>query len=108
MAVLLEPPVVLWECPSCGLRDQTREARPHSRMHSCKTLAGLTTPMQRVERFDQLRLHHRVIERGDYVGAEIVRLDGNQRPVMALHTERPDGSHDTTVYAPTAATGVAR
>jgi hypothetical protein len=44
------------------------------------------------------RVHHRVIERGDYIGSERVAHGG----VMAVHSERPDGSHDTHVFAATA------
>jgi hypothetical protein len=40
-------------------------------------------------------------DREDYVGNEIVPTDANGRPIMSITTERPDGSNDTTVFAPT-------
>jgi len=45
---------------------------------------------------------HELVERGDYVGDEtgVAFLDG--RPVMAVRTDRADGSNDATVFAPTA------
>jgi len=36
------------------------------------------------------------------VGKEDVPTDGNGRPVMAIRTERPDGSNDVMMFAPTA------
>jgi len=42
------------------------------------------------------------VEREDYVGNEQVQLDPTGRPVMAVITEREDGSNDVSVYAPTA------
>lgn len=42
-----------------------------------------------------------IVERGDYIGSELVQTDGNGRPVMAVVTERADGQ-DCTVFAPTA------
>ena len=41
------------------------------------------------------------IERGDYIDKEIVRVDGNGRPIMSIITSRDNGQ-DCTVYAPTA------
>jgi hypothetical protein len=40
-------------------------------------------------------------EREDYIGNDMVQLDGEGRPVMSLVTTREDGQ-DCTVYAPTA------
>lgn len=95
-------PERFWQCPSCGLQDRTVEARPHTRMHACRAL-GLTVPMALVppkrhngelERGD---VRHVVVEREDYIGDELV-----DSPVMAVRTERPDGSNDLTVYPATA------
>jgi len=36
------------------------------------------------------------------VGSELVHFDGEGRPVMAVVTERPDGSNDVMVNVPTA------
>jgi hypothetical protein len=41
------------------------------------------------------------VERGDYVGDEIIQTDGEGRPVMAVVTTRDDGQ-DCTVLAPVA------
>jgi hypothetical protein len=41
------------------------------------------------------------VERGDYIGRELVQSDGNGRPVMAVVTTRDDGQ-DCAVLAPTA------
>jgi hypothetical protein len=94
---LLQPRATLWGCPSCGGRDRTTEPEPHSRMHSCPALAGLTVPMVPAG----VVAEHRRIERGDYVGSELVQVDEDGRPWMAVQTVRDDG-YDTTVYAPTA------
>jgi hypothetical protein len=40
-------------------------------------------------------------EREDYVGREQVQTDASGRPVMSIVTERPDGSNDAVVLAPT-------
>lgn len=42
-----------------------------------------------------------IVERGDYVGRELVQTDGDGRPVMAIQTVRDTGV-DICVYAPTA------
>jgi len=44
----------------------------------------------------------RSVEREDYVGDQVVQYDDNGRPIMSVITERPDGSYDTAVMAPTA------
>lgn len=100
--VVLQPPVVRWECPNCPATDVTREARPHQRMHACGGLAGLTAPM--VRQGERAKVEAR--EREDYVGAEQVTLDGNGRPIMSVVTTRDDGQ-DCAVFAPLA-TGDAR
>ena len=92
-----------WQCPSCGFRDVTSEIQPHTRMHSCPALADLTVPMIQVT--DELEPHearHVLVDRDDYIGTERVQLDGEGRPIMAVRTERSDGSNDTTIYAPVA------
>jgi hypothetical protein len=105
-AVVLEPPEKVWECPSCGFRDRTREARPHTRMHACRAMAGLTAPMVEVRSISGELDHRKVrlvrVEREDYVGRAVVRTDGEGRPAMAVRTERADGSNDAHVFADTA------
>jgi hypothetical protein len=94
---LLAPPEQRWECPSCPVQDVTHEARPHTRMHNCSGLAGLSVPMVPAG----TRAEHRAAEREDYIGTERVQFDGNGRPVMNVTTIRDDGQ-DCTVFAPTA------
>ncbi|MGR6922559.1 hypothetical protein ACU635_50610 [[Actinomadura] parvosata] len=60
-------------------------------------MAGLMVPLTP----EGVRCDVRAVEREDYVGRELVQLDGNGRPIMAVITEREDGQ-DCTVYAPTA------
>ena len=98
---ILTPPVRDWYCPNCGLTDQTREARPHTRMHTCAKLRGLTYPM--VPAGVAAKVEAR--EREDYVGTEKVQTDEDGRPVMSVVTTRDNGQ-DTAVYAPVATGGV--
>jgi hypothetical protein len=94
-----------WQCPTCGLQHVTHEARPHTPMHPCRGLAGFLAPFAQVHGNDLTGVTHRVVEREDYIAGERVQVDGDGRPVMAIHTERQDG-YDTHVYAATAtATG---
>jgi hypothetical protein len=96
-------PIHRWECPSCGLTDVTNRPDPHSRMHACGAQKGLTVPMVEVDReLKRNEVRHVALEREDYEGAERVTKDNEGRPIMAVHTERADGSHDCTVYAPVA------
>lgn len=94
---LLALPEHWWECLSCEFTDVTREQRPHSRMHNCRGLAGLSVPMVPAG----TRGEHRVNEREDYIGTERVQLNGHGRPVMNVTTVRDDGQ-DVAIYAPTA------
>jgi hypothetical protein len=74
-------------------------------MHPCRGLSGFSVPYARVDGTDLRGVTHRVIEREDYIGDEVVQLDGDGRPVMAIHTEHGDG-FDSHVYAPTATGGI--
>ena len=98
MAVVLQPEQH-WVCQHCDLTDVTHEARPHSRMHPCRGLKGLTTPMVP----DGVRCKVETHEREDYEGEDhgYVRHDGEGRPIMNVTVEREDG-FDCFVYAPTA------
>jgi hypothetical protein len=87
-------PVQRWECPSCTATDVTHEAQPHTRMHTCRGLAGLTAPMVPAG----TRAEHRAVEREDYINGDLVQVDGNGRPVMSVVTTRDDGE-DCTVFA---------
>jgi hypothetical protein len=86
-----------WECPNCTLTQVTREAQPHTRFHPCKGLKGLTAPMVPAG----TRCKVEAVERGDWVGKELVQTDGEGRPVMAVVTTRDDGQ-DCAVLAPCA------
>lgn len=86
-----------WTCPNCTLEEVTHEAQPHSRMHACRGLKGLTAPMVPAGTSAKVEAQ----EREDYVGGELVTVDGNGRPVMSVVTTRDDGC-DVAVYAPAA------
>lgn len=86
-----------WECPNCTTADVTFEALPHSRMHACRGMAGLTVPMVPAG----TRCKVVAVEREDYIGRDVVQTDGNGRPIMATVVTRDDGE-DRAVYAPTA------
>jgi hypothetical protein len=96
MAVLLPPTV--WVCANgCPVRDRTPGAVPN-RFHSCPALGGLTSPL--VAEGSQVRV--RAVEREDYEGSQLVQKDTNGRPMQSVITDRPDGSNDIVVLAPTA------
>jgi hypothetical protein len=96
--LLLQPPAQDWECPNCTVVDRT--TGQDNRWHRCAGLAGITAPM--VPAGSGARV--RALEREDYVGREAahVQRDADGRPVMAVVTERPDGSNDVLVNVPTA------
>lgn len=95
--VMLQPPAQRWYCPNCPATDVTRVAQPHTRFHACRGLRGLEAPMVPVGTRAKVVAH----DREDYVGTELVRTDGEGRPVMSVETIRDDGT-DLAVYAPTA------
>lgn len=84
-----------WVCPNCPAEHVG--AAPN-RFHQCAGLKGLVAPLV-VEGVD---CQVRAVEREDYVGTDKVQLDGDGRPIMAVVTERADGSNDVAVLAPTA------
>lgn len=86
-----------WSCPNCHIQSITHETRPHTQMHSCHGMAGLTVPLVPAG----TRCKIVAVEREDYLGGENVQRDGNNRPIMAVITTRDDGQ-DCTVYAPVA------
>lgn len=92
--------VTRWECPNCDHTHQTREAQPHTPFHPCKGLKGLTAPLV----VAGTKAKVAAVERGDYVGKEMVTTDGEGRPVMSVVTTRDDGQ-DVAVFAPTALGG---
>lgn len=90
-----------WYCPNCTTVDVTRRADVHQQMHTCPGLRGLTAPLLEVGTAAKVVAH----EREDYIGSEIVQLDPNGRPVMAVETVRDEGN-DLVVFAPTAGASV--
>lgn len=97
-AVALQPIPKRWYCPNCNHRDVTIEARPHTRFHPCPGLGGVVAPM--IEQGQDVKVF--AVVREDYIGGELVQTDERGRPIMAVVTERPDGSNDCAVLAPTA------
>jgi hypothetical protein len=107
VAVVILIPERHWECPSCRVQHVTRIQLPHVPMHQCRAKALMLVPYVEVppgqSELKKGAVTHRVIERGDYIGSERgIRHDAEGRAVMAVHTERADGSHDTHVFAPAA------
>jgi uncharacterized protein YodC (DUF2158 family) len=98
--LLLTPPTQLWECPSCPTVHRTQGVLPPNAapMHSCPGLKGFSAPFVPAG----TKARHVAVEREDYVNGETVRVDAEGRPIMAIRTERADGSNDCHVYAPTA------
>ena len=102
-----------WECPSCGHQDAHRPGErvpapgmSTSRLHPCPVQRGLNVPLVWVTTNAGLRrglIRHVAVERGDYIGSERgITHDNRGRAVMAVRTERGDGSNDVSVNAPTA------
>ena len=91
-----------WECPHCTQGALTRGPRPQTPFHACKGLKGLSAPL--ISEGSGARVF--TVEREDYIGADVVQLDGERRPVMSVVTERPDGSNDTAVLALVASASV--
>lgn len=90
-----------WECPNCTMTDVTYDPRPHSQMHTCSGLKGMTTPFVPAGTKCKIEAH----EREDYIGQDNVQLDADGRPIMSAITTRDDGQ-DCTVYAPVATIAV--
>lgn len=86
-----------WECPNCTKVEVTNNPHPHTRFHSCPGLKGLTAPYV----VAGTRCKVEAIEREDYVAGELVRYDGDGRPVSFVRTEREDGC-DVIAFAATA------
>ena len=97
MTVPILVPIRHWYCPNCGFTDMTKEARPHTRFHTCPKLRGLSAPMLPAGVAAKVTAH----EREDYVNGEDVQVDENRRPVMSIVTTRDEGQ-DVVVFAPTA------
>ncbi len=106
---ILEAPERRWACPSCGALHVTREHRPHTPLHPCRSFGGVMVPFAPARTNDGIpagTVRHVLVERGDYVNGERgLRYDPDGRPVQAVITERADGSNDCHVFAPAARAG---
>lgn len=96
-----------WECPLCRKEDFTdgrrlKSGEVASRFHPCPSLGLMLTPMIPAGTKAKITAN----ERGDYVGKEIIQTDAYGRPIMSITVERPDGSNDTVVFAPTSVMNV--
>lgn len=99
MSVPLLARVERWHCPNCPATDTTKGLAANAvRFHPCPGLCGLTAPLLRAAVDAKVE----PVERGDYVGGELVQTDDDGRPWMAVRTTRADGSNDLAVLAPTA------
>lgn len=90
-----------WSCPNCTETSVTHEAQPHSRMHACRGLRGLTAPMVPAGADVDVR----AVEREDYVNGATATYDGEGRAVMGVQTMRADGSNDVAAFADCATSG---
>jgi hypothetical protein len=102
MSIPILAKTTYWLCASCGFRDLTSEAQPHSRYHDCPAQRGLSVPLTEVKgNVDTLagEVRHVVVEREDYEGDEHgLRHDADGRSIQAVRTERADGSNDCHVF----------
>lgn len=96
----------LWECPAC--HGQTTTAGQFKQPgHQCPSLSGLQIPYAPVPAgmtsLPSGSVRVVPVERMDMIDGErgIVHDDAG-RAIMAVRTERADGSNDVTVYAPVA------
>lgn len=83
-----------WFCPNCVEKSVTTEAKPHSRMHVCKGLRGLTAPMIQYG----VKCKVEAVEREDYVAGAVVTTDSEGTPTMGVKTTREDGN-DVIAFA---------
>lgn len=83
-----------WYCPNCTNTETTLHVQPHTRFHACRGLKGLTAPMVPVG----TRCKVEAVEREDYIGSDLVTLDGEGRPICTVETTRDDGN-DVIAFA---------
>lgn len=84
-----------WVCPNCDKQEVT--GLVGNRFHLCPGLNGLMAPMV----LEGVKCKVEAEVREDYVGGEILRYDGNGRPIAAVNVTREDGN-DVVVFAPCA------
>jgi hypothetical protein len=97
--VLLQPPPKQWICPNCLEQAVTPWDTPN-RFHICRALAGITAPM--VPAGDRARVVAVPLEDFESASGQDHHRNGYGVPIAAVRTERPDGSNDVIVLAPTA------
>lgn len=96
---LLNPPLQEWHCPNCYAAEVTSPLPPGTfRYHACPGLHGLSAPLVPADSGAKVVAD----ERQDYLNGDDQPAGDDGRVYMAVRTVRPDGSHDTTVFAPTA------
>lgn len=95
--MILNQPVVVWMCERCPAVVRKPRDLAAQEFHNCPGMGMLSMPM--VEQGVKVKVT--VNEREDYINNDVVQVDGNNRPVMSVTTEREDGI-DCAVYAPTA------
>lgn len=86
-----------WGCPNCDYTRVTFKAGRQAVVHRCKGLSGLIAPL--VE--DGIKCKIEAREREDYIGENLVQVNGEGRPIMSIVTTREDGQ-DCRVLAPLA------
>jgi hypothetical protein len=92
MRQILLDPVRFWRCASCGLTEHAQVAAGQARMHPCPALEGLTVPLEPVSNPDSKPIsRHVAVMAEDYIG-------DRSNPVVAVRTDRPDGSNDLNVF----------
>lgn len=96
----------LYECPSCGFQHTSTTPGRQTPTHVCPRQRGLSVPLVAVLNGDSLpsgSARHVAVERQDFIGNERgVTHDDTGRAVMAVRTERADGSNDCRIFAPIA------
>lgn len=88
-----------WTCQFCWYTEQTPKlalapGEVATRFHPCPAQGGLTTPLKPAG----VRCEVRPVQRGDYVGAELVQRGRQGQTPMAFETIRDDGN-DVAVLA---------
>lgn len=96
----LTAPLRRWVCPACDHTDATREHQPHTRMHSCRGLLGMTVPMVPEGTSAKAEL----VEREDYTNGDLVTPAPDGKVYMSATVTRDEGN-DVAAYAGCATAG---
>lgn len=95
MAVILNGVQRHWVCPNCDATAVT--IGEPNRFHPCPKMHGMSTPMVPEGVVAKVEAH----EREDYIRDELVQVDDEGRPIMAISVTRDEGE-DRVVFAPAA------